>query len=729
MGPGVSNVPAQAPDESTAESTAEHLDQLKNIREGLVDAGARPEQRRRWADMLLSYNSPQANALIIELLGFSENPDVQRALCGVIADRARRAPERLDTGFVPPLLDLLGAEAEDLRVMAARALVDFPGADVPEKLGQLASQDDVPLVKRLAAIDALAPNTHRREVVDQLISLLDAGVPRITERVVAALEPATRRTFDLDLEGWQRWWREKSQLSEEAWLAEQSQIHRDRSRCVADEFLAYRKGTRREHEAITARIGTLQRDLFRFLNEDQRETRLAEWLDDPLPVVKRTALAIIKARIADEGKRPEGKVLDTLLGLLKRGSPVMRREVLEIVQNLNDPAIVEAVLSQLEQEGDPTTRHEIFKAIGKLDSPTAIPALIREIAAPESPPDCVREAAIALGRVAAQSEAGDELRDARAALKNRYQLIATDDVAMRAALLTAMAGVADSAFTPEFLDAVESDNGTVLRPAIRGILAVGDTSKLPRLRTLMAHPEPLVRLAAIEAVGRLGREDADLESLLTRLNRTIETNELAREAAWRGFRALLSERPVRDRIKAAERLRDRPDLEVQYLVELADTLSTFNGDTLDLEAVLDRLAAVLVSQGRYGEAVELLRQVYDMRFAHSAADATEYARRLLDATLRSPADHDVAGLIRELAAAADGEAAKAQIVDTIAQYLESPQITTDPERARTLLTTLRSVPPETLGEAWTQLLEQVAARLESGDSSPAPSSPPGGSQP
>lgn len=93
MGPGVSNVPAQAPDESTAESTAEHLDQLKNIREGLVDAGARPEQRRRWADMLLSYNSPQANALIIELLGFSENPDVQRALCGVIADRARRAPK------------------------------------------------------------------------------------------------------------------------------------------------------------------------------------------------------------------------------------------------------------------------------------------------------------------------------------------------------------------------------------------------------------------------------------------------------------------------------------------------------------------------------------------------------------------------------------------------------------------------------------------------------------
>ncbi len=74
----------------------------------------------------------------------------------------------------------------------------------------------------------------------------------------------------------------------------------------------------------------------------------------------------------------------------------------------------------------------------------------------------------------------------------------------------------------------------------------------------MAHGDPLVRLAATEAVGQLGREEADLEYLLMRLNPTIESNELPRETAWRGFRRLLSRRSVGDRIKAAERLRDLP---------------------------------------------------------------------------------------------------------------------------------------------------------------------------
>jgi HEAT repeat protein len=703
-----------------------HLSQLRNVREGLCDPDARPEERRRWADMLLSYDSPGAKALTIELLGATERPEVQRAICGVVADRARHTPERLDADLVQPLLDLLGADAGDLRVIAAEALADFSGADVPARLGELASQDSVPLVKRLAAIDALAPNTHRREVVGQLISLLDAGVPAMTERVVAALEPATPAIFGVDLDRWRQWWDKKSRLSEEAWLAEQLRIYRDRSRHVGDRFQTYRATTRQEQEALTARMRSFQRELFRAFSVEQREAKLVEWLGEPLPVVKATALALIKARMADEGKRPSGNVLNALLDLLERGSPEMRREALEIVQNLNNPAVMDAVLTQLERETDPVTRYTLFKAIGKLDNPVAIPFLIREIAAPDSPPDCVREAAIALGRVAPQAGNETEFVDATGPLRDRYHSTAVEDAAMRAALLAAMAGLAHPAFTPEFRDAMESDDATVLRPAIKGMVAVEDTSKLPRLRMLMAHTDPMVRLAAIDAVGQLGREDADLESLLTRLNPTIETNDLAQEAAWRGFRALLSNRSMQDRIRTARRLRDMPDLEGKYLGELADILSTPNGDTDNLDVVLDRLTEVLIGQGRYGKAIEPLRQLYDLRAARPDPRTLTTALRLLEATLRDPGQTDVAALIRELAAGASNDGDKAQIVDAVTQYLQSDELAAEPEHARSLLQSLRRLPPEIMGEGWTQRLDHTAEQLDTSDEAAEPLPSPGG---
>ena len=710
---------------STTQPVSEHLGQLRNIREGLVDPHARPEDRRRWAELLLSYNSEQAKALIVELLGLRGNPDVQRALCRVIADRARQTPERLDGTLLEPLIELLGADADDLRAMAAQALADFPGADVPARLGTLAATTDLPLAKRQAAIDALAPNTHRRAVVGQLISLLDAGTPEIAQRAATALESAAPRTFGSDLQGWRRWWERKSQLSEEAWLAEQLRMYRDRSRNVADEFATHRGETKRKEAAVTARIRDFQRELFRALNGDEREAKLAEWLGEPLPVVKLTAFSIIKAWIADEGKRPEGEVLAVLLRLLRNGSPSIRCEVLEIVQNLNDPSVVEAILAQLEREKDPVTRHAIFRALGKFASPAAIPALIHEISDSRSLAECVREAAIALGSIAAKSPDEASLKGAVAALKSRHQLALGNDPAMRAALLAAMAGVADAGFVPELYEGLESKDATILQPAIRGVLALNDTSKLPRLRTLMAHGDPLVRLAATEAVGQLGREEADLEYLLMRLNPTIESNELPRDTAWRGFRRLLSRRSVGDRIKAAKRLRDLPVLEVKYLEELVDMLATVNGGTVELEGVLDRLTIVLADQGRYAEAVRHLRSLCDIQSAHNGTKETDCRLRLLDAMLRDPAYPPVADLIRQLVTDAQTDDMKAKIVERVTTFLESKEAAADGKRMHGVLADLRSVPHNLMGEAWTRMLDGAAARLEGSNNNPTPFAPPG----
>lgn len=719
LGPPQYTATIPSGDSASDEALAQHVQQLDTCREGLLDPQARPEDRHRWAELLFSYDSPEAASLVVELLSDAQHPDVQRALCEVLADQARRNPNAHDPGLIPPLLDLLGTDDAELRGLAAEALAAFPGEDVPARLGALAAQKDVPLTKRMAAIDAMAPNTHRREVLKQLVQLLSQQSPDITDRVVAALESATPQTFGRDLDRWRQWWEKKSALTEEQWLREQVEVHRERARRLAQELATHRREAEARLETITARARRLQRDLFRALSSDQQEEKLAVWLVDPLPVIKLTALAIIKSRIADEGKRPEGQVLSTLLQALQRDEdPLVRRDVLEIVQTLNDPVVVEAVLGQLDREHDPVTRHAIFQAIGKLDGPEAIPSLIREIGSADGAPDCVREAAIALGKVAEKAKGSEALKDAPKALKARYADVQPDDHAMRAALLSAMAGIADSAFTPEFLGAVESDDGTVLQPAIRGLMAIGNAEKLPRFRTLMTHSDPLVRLAATEAVGQIGGEDADLEGLLTRLDQTIETNELARDAAWRGFQRIISRRSLTDRVKAAERLRHLPKLEVRYLKTLLNALSDEEGHGADRESVLDRLATILLSERRYPEAVPHLRALYDLRAARSDPSTMETGLRLLDAVLRDPASTGIGDFIRKLADGSPGETTE-KAVERVKAYLESEHAQANVPRTRRLLTELRALPPELMGPAWTGLLDDAAKRFHaSGEEGP-----------
>ena len=715
---------AQPPPNVAAEPLPDHNRQLQTCREGLLDPQVRADDRRRWAELLLSYESPQANSLIVEFLNLSTRPDAQAAVCAALAERSRVAPQRLDVSFVDPLLGLLGSDAEELRSASARVLAEFPGREVPELLGSLAARAETPMPRRLAAIDALAPNTHRREVVGELIELLGLGVPEITDRVAAALEPIAPGASVGGVADWQSWWKDQSERSEEAWLAGQLRIYRDRARRLEGELQAYRVDHEREETAVTGRIRDFQRELIRPLNSEQRDAKLVEWIDDGLPAVKLAAMGIIKSRIADEGKRPEGDVLAALLRLLKHDAPAVRRETLQILQNLNDPAVVEGVLARLVEEKDAGTRQALLQALGKLASVAAIPVLTREIGSIETSPDCVREAALALGQIAAKTEAKEAFNDVISILPERYRSVPADQGALRAALLTAMAGIGDPCFTPEFATAVESDDATILPAALRGLRTVGDPSKLPRYRTLTTHADPGVRLAAMDAVGQLGQEDADIEVLLIRLTPAVEPNDSVREAAWRGFRQLVGRRSVPDRIRAAERLREMPDLSVKYLEELAGTLETSGGHVAELDAVRERLVNTLVSSTKDAEAVPHLRALYEMRLTRVDGSAHATGLRWLESALRSSNPQGAAEVIVRLSEASGEEPVKTEVIRTVGQYLERPAAVADTERGRKLLAELRIVPPDLLGDPWTQLLQRFAAQLEPKDRAATPTNSP-----
>ena len=706
------NQPITKPAEQPTSSAEEHLRQLRTCREGIIDSRARPEDRRRWTDLLLSYDTPQADELVVELLNLPDRPDLLRTLCAAITERGQVHPERLDASFVEPLIAVLGADNADLRSAAAAALAEYSGADVPARLGAIAAQTDVPLAKRLAAIDALAANTHRREVVGQLIRLLDLNVPEITTRAAAALDPLAPRPMGADREAWRGWWEQQSQMGEEAWLAEQLRVYRARERRLAAEFGAFRAETERDATAATSRLRDFQREVLRPLGPEQRDSRLVEWLDDPLPLVKMATLSIVKTRIADEGKRPEGDVLAALLRMLKSGPTALRREALQIVQNLNDPAVAEAVVARLGEEKDSATRVVVLQAVGKLGSAQAVPALVAEIADPSSRVDGVREAALALGQIAAKPEAKAVLQPAIEPLKKRFESTPPDQAVLRAALLSAMAGVADSSFAPEFLSAMESEDPGLLQPAVRGLTALGNTSKKPRFRSLTSHADPRVRLSAVEALGKLGREDADMEPLLARMNATLEPNELVRDAAWRAFRDTLAQRPVRERLRAAERLRDVPELETKYFSELIAQLYASGEDGVELDELRDRLSAILVTAGRHAEAVPYLRDFYEAAASRGQPEAATIGIRWLEAALYSPTHVGIGTLVTRLAESGPNDAMKAGIIDAIARYFESADANADADRTRRLVVELRSLSSDALGERWKARLAEWATRFD-----------------
>ena len=706
---------AQLIESPTETSHSDLVIQLENCRAGLVDPGARASDRIRWAETLFSIDAPQARAMITELLGNDAEPAAQRALCDVMADPARRA--RLHPEFIDPVLRLLASDSEELRAAASRALARISGTEVPARLGALAFDTNIPLSQRLAAIDALAAQIDRREVVQELIRLLDSDVPDVRARASTALAAAARVNHGADIEQWKKWWAGKSLLSQEAWLADRVVLYRDLWQIAELERATAQKEHRRRLEALAARMTAFQSDAFRALTSDQQESRLVEWLEDPIPEVRLGALSLIQSRIGDEGKRPAEAVQAALLRMLKDAHPAVRRDVLLILQTLKDPVVVKGIMGQLDVEQDVTIRAGLFKALGMSERIEVVPALLKEITAGNMEGGCAREAAYALAQIAPRIEAPESRSQIAQTLSEQYGKVDPADTASRAALLAAMVGVADPVLAPEFLAALDSQDSGIVRTGIRGLRALRNSEKLPRIRTLMGDANALVRAAATEAVGAMGMEDVDLESLLARVNPATESDDLVREAAWKGLRELLSKRSPAERLRAVDRLRDLPELELRYLEELASSLTDSNGDGLTLASVCERLARALTAAQRFDEAAVHWRRVFELRSHQNDPEMLNTGIHWLESALRSRRETDLARVIAQITSTSGSESAP-RIVEAVSQRLTAPEVVADPEYARSLLDRLAQVPPESLGAEWNQLLQQAETRVTAAQHGP-----------
>lgn len=690
---------------------------FNDIREAVLRPDSGVEARRTSAAILVRAESDEANGLVVELLRFTENPQVQLAVCTAIDDHVRERSGVLAAVFVDPLVELLAASDAELRSAAAGTLSQTSSESVIEKLGALVRDPTATATARLAALSALAPNIDHPTVVPELISVLDGEAGEITQSAAAMLEESSGQTFGEDPAQWRTWWA----TMETSWTAHRLDSYRNRLREMERKLSELVDGSTKTKETLTNRLVSFQRECFRSVTSEQREVKLAEWLRDPVLDVRRTALTIITGRMGDEGYRPTGAVLEALLWMVsKESTGGLRREALTIVENLNDPKVVQSILAALEHEADRATRCAMLRALGKLGGQDAIPMFVEEIAAKDTTNRCPHEAAVALGTVAGRSADTELVASTVEPLKKCYASIAEDDRALRAAILEGMAGVASASFTDVFLEAVESNDADILRPAIRGLCAIGDSSRVARFRTLTGHDDSGVRLVSIDAVGRFGNDDADIECLLARFNPKVEPHAAAREAAWTGFGKLLKHKPVKLQLDWAQRLQELDGLRLAFLAELEKNLASQNGGSPDLETVRNRLATTLADQGKYAEAVIYLRGLYASVLARSDASAGDCGLRLLDALLRSGVRQGVAEMVSQLAKSATDEDSRTKIVDAVSAYIESEEVLANKETAAGLLAQLRLVPADSMGERWSAMLERVEEKINPPAPAPQP---------
>ncbi len=690
---------------SVAQDTQPALDselprRLEWARVVITDTGASPEARRVAAEALLEIDQQVATDLAIELLQTNGDPRPRIAVCEAVSAVAGRNPDLLDERLVAPLLELLGEANDSLRSGAATALAGFPNGQVATELGELAATPDAPLPQRLTAVDALGQIVDRRQVVQQLISLLDSESDDVRERVFAALKPAAGRDCGTDVDCWERWWQEKSALGPADWWRDRAELFKQRNRELQDSAARQRESSEQRLDALSRRLHTELEAIYRLTPLPQREGLLVAWLNDPLEIYRAAALARVAADLSDGNKPPDG-VRTTLAARLADESPVVRRRVLEVVAVLGDRSFSEHVRARLNHENAPEVREALLYTLGRLQDPAAFAPLIAELGAPTATPGCVVETASSLSLLAAQGNvADDDLLAAVGPLKERLAATPADAVRVRAALLGAMASIGAPDFTDEFLANLDGDNPDLLLAALDGVKRVGDSTRIDRIAALAAHGDARVRRRVFDALAALGGPE-HLEALVQRLGPSAEPNEAVRQAAWVAFCAILADQAPDVRLQWAGRLAEVPERETEYLETLTKDLSSRQTPVEELNFARRRLATLYDGQRRQAESLPLWRELWVGRGTSNSDEAGAIGLGYVQAMLAAGRYENLAEVVPELRK--DTGRAQ-QVEDFLLAHLEHLRATGTEALCQAYLEALSRLPADSLSAGFREAL-------------------------
>jgi HEAT repeat protein len=697
--------------------TPQQVAELERARTIITDTNASPEVRRFGAEDLLRLGYPAATELAIEILGSLGEQLPRVAVCEAIVALGARDPSKLDQGMVEPLLDLLGSPDQMTRTKAAAALSSFRTGDVAARLGELAADLQVPIAQRLAAVDALAPNVAHRTVIEQLIRLLEAEDDDLRRRVTSALRPASRVDCGTDVARWRQWWEGKRTLDEADWLLDRVELLTGRNRELQTAMYDFRAEQQQRDELLSRRLGEELEARYRLTPPAQKDELLIHWLADQVVEYRRTALSLIRSNISDNDPPPE-TVRAAMRNLFADQSTELRRAVFDVIAALTDPADAEPVRARLAQESEPEVREAILRTLGRLQNPSAIPDLTGELADPEAATGCVTEAAVSLGLLASLGAVDPAaLAPAIAPLKQRFAAAGPEELHLRAALLGAMADIAATEFSEEFLANLDAAEPDLLLPALTGVRTIGDASRMDRILALVGHNDARVRRRAIEAVAALDGEAGHAEALFQRLHPGIEPDETVRQAAWEGFRSILTEVSPAVRFQWADRLGELPELEEAYLAELVQSLAGQKPVPAECTDARLWLAKLYEARARPADALPLWRDSWQALVEAGDSRAGDVGLSLLRATLDAGRYDGLDELLTALIAGLDA-ATREPIGRVVLGHLNARPDGADAPDMSELLDSLERLPADAFDASFREAVRAARAELAAAEAQP-----------
>jgi HEAT repeat protein len=661
---------------------------LANLRDFLVGPDRTFGTRRDAADALLDKDTPQARAVLVEVLSSPMPSKVTLAALEAVSGR-----EKAHEAFIEPLFLLLKHEDEAIRRAAAAAFGGFQGNDrVLGRLKSLAAAADTPQVQRLAAIQTLAHLIDKHSI-EALVRLTGDAKATVAGAAAEALGDMTGlKDLGVSREAWQEWWRRHEQDPEALLLGGLLRRSRDESR-------------RREValDRIQVRLIRNLTDQYEAADAKQKIRLATEQLEDDLWQVRVLAArqTSVMARdvvgVGNGARQPYQDLIASLIKHVDDESPQVRAACADALASWKAPATGPMLLVRLNTEKSAEARAALAAALGSLKMAEAVPKLIAMLDSPNEVE--VLRAAGALGAIGEKGLPGAAAVEPAVRTLGRLARSSASPAVREAACL-ATARIAPASAEDVLAGALEDAAPTVRFAAAQGLMNLGKAGErsVAALGARLSDDNKGVRQAVAAALAKLGGPEA-ARKMTDRLKAGAETEPAVRTSLWDAVKTLVDRagaadvaQELGDRFFAREGVEDMLHAAALYEVALAKLpaadRSGPTGLTLSEKMVDAYLAAKMPDN-----AIPALRQLLSLTPAENAARVRELSQQLGLILLDK---ESAAEVVPTLAAALKG--ASAEEKQTI---LKALQARTDalvkadrPEQVMDLLTAFERAVPD-----------------------------------
>jgi len=689
-------------------TTAEGADaELARLRDFLTGSDRTFSTRRDAAQVLMEKGSPEARAVLLEVLTSPAPSEATRAVLEVLA-----SCDTADPALVAPLFALLESDDADTRRAAAKAFSAYQGDQkVLDGLKALANGASTGTEARLAAVEALAQLLDKRAIAT-LVGLTGAPAEPVAAAAAAALAEMTGRTdVPPTAEAWTRWWQARRGEPESRLLAGLLRRFRD----------ALERRTAQLQEVRNRLIEHLT-NLYESADAKEKGALALEHLADAVSAVRALA-ARQAARIAASalaapngtGRKAYQDLVSALLNHIDDASAEVRAAVAAALAAWQETDAGPALLARLAKEDDPEARAALADALGDLRIVEAVQRLVAMLESPNQAE--VVAAAGALGQIGDRTDG--RLDAVEPALETLGRLARTaGPPAVREAACLALAKIAPPSAEAILAAALDDPQPSVRYSAAQGLGNLGQVGAetVAALVSRLQDKNKGVRQAVAAALAQVGGEKAAAQ-MAERLKPGVETDPGVRNALWDAIRTLADAASSPDLAGAlgdaffARGGPDQPD-DMQHAAELYQValskIPAAQRGSQQAVSLYEKLVDATIAAGTPERAVPTLRQLIALTPAENTTRLRELNRQLgLILLAKDPCADSVPPLT---AAMKDADAdARNGILDAVRDRAQALLKAKKAVQALDLLTALKRARPDWGGTDRASALQAVHA--------------------